>query len=683
MLNFEKAIVYDIETFPNCFTFCMEFLHSNQNVVWEISQFRDDKKQLLDFFRWCSINQIPMIGFNNIGFDYPVIHLLWTNPSVGYPQLYEKANSIIQNQNVDKFSSIVYADNRFCPQIDLFKMHHFDNKAKSTSLKGLQINMRSDFVQDMPIEHGTVLTKEQIDNLLVPYNRHDVTETKNFTIFSKADIDFRAELENQFGIEVYNWNDTKIGEKIIEQKLGENVCYDFSTGRKRKRQTPRSKIVLKDIIFSYIHLENPKFKEVYDFMNNQILSASDIETAGQESGIKTKGVFKDLKITVDDVEYSYGVGGIHGSVESKIIYATNEWLIRDIDVSSLYPSIAIANKLYPEHLGNAFVDVYSQIPTERRHIQKLHGKKCPKANALKLACNGAYGKSNSKFSVLYDPKFTMSITINGQLLLSMLLEKLIEVPTVKIIQANTDGITYYVHKSFEIFCAKICEEWQRLTGLILEDTNYSKMFIRDVNNYIAIKTNGEMKLKGAYWTPSDKSSEDYLKSIAESQPPAWHKNFSNLVSTRAAVKNMTENVNIETYIKNCKNPFDFMLSTKATGGSKLFWGNEQVQKNTRFYISTNGKYLKKIMPAAGPVGWFKRKNGISEAEYYQIMKETKGEWDERVCTGNKSCYEEREVSISASKLVTVCNRIEDFNWDTVDYPYYIEEAKKLLIKNLF
>lgn len=679
-LNFEQAIVYDIETFPNCFTFCMEFLHTQQNVVWEISQHRDDKQQLLDFFKWCAQYQVPMIGFNNIGFDYPVVHLLWKNPSVGYDALYAKANGIIEGQKTSRFGEIVWASDRFAPQIDLFKMHHFDNKAKSTSLKQLQITMRSDFVQDMPIEHGTVLTKEQIDNYLVPYNRHDVTETKKFAIHCKPAIDFRAEMEEQFGVEVYNWNDTKIGEKIIEQKLGDDVCYDMSSGRKKPRQTPRSSIALKDIIFPYIRLENPEFKRIYDFMYSQILSSADIETVGAETQtIKTKGVFENLTATVGGVVYHYGVGGIHGSVEHKRIKATDEWLIRDIDVSSLYPSIAIANRLYPEHLGNAFVDVYSQIPTERRQIQKQLGKKHPKANALKLACNGVYGKSNSVFSVFYDPKFTMSITINGQLLLTMLLEKLINVPTVSVIQANTDGITYYVNRAYEPNCVKLCEDWQKLTGLILEGADYSCMYIRDVNNYIAIGTDGKRKLKGAYWTPSDKDLTEYLKSIAESQPPAWHKNFSNIVSTRAAVANMVDGIEIETYIRTANNPFDFMLSVKATGGSKLFWGNQPTQKNTRFFISKTGKYLVKQMPPAGKLGAFKRASGVSEAEYQRVMAETGGEWDERVCSKNKSRYEVREQSVAAGFLTTVCNLVEDFDWNNVNYDYYIEEARKLLI----
>ena len=91
MLNLTNAIVYDIETFPNCFTFAMEMLNSDVTSVWEISEFRDDRKQLLAFFNELARSQTPMIGFNNVGFDYPVIHFLWNNPSATYQQLYAKA----------------------------------------------------------------------------------------------------------------------------------------------------------------------------------------------------------------------------------------------------------------------------------------------------------------------------------------------------------------------------------------------------------------------------------------------------------------------------------------------------------------------------------------------------------------------------------------------------------------
>jgi hypothetical protein len=61
----------------------------------------------------------------------------------------------------------------------------------------------------------------------------------------------------------------------------------------------------------------------------------------------------------------------------------------DWDVESYYPSLAIANGLYPEHLGEAFVKVYADMKNDRTSFKKG----TPENAMLKLALNGAYGKS--------------------------------------------------------------------------------------------------------------------------------------------------------------------------------------------------------------------------------------------------------------------------------------------------
>ena len=676
MINLENTSVYDIETFPNVFTLRMKNLFNDQEGTWEISHFRDDRRFLMEWFNYLNQTQTPMLGFNNLNFDYPVVHAIFQNPSMTVEQIYEKAMSIINSS--DGFGHQIWADNRFTPQIDVFKINHFDNFAKSTSLKGLQINMRSSSVVDMPVEVGTMLTEEQINKDLIPYNGSDVDKTKDFAHFNMPAIEFRRSLIPQFGIDVMNWPDTKIGSRMMEDKIGSELCFDFSTGRKQKRQTPRTRIALKDIIFPYIEFHHPEFNRVLQYLNGQTLQADEVAVLGLDEPptIRTKGVFTDLTATVGDIEFHFGTGGIHGSVSSKKIESTDEWLIRDIDVASLYPSIAIVNKLAPEHLGQTFVEVYKQLPLERKKWQKEKGKKCVEANTLKLASNGVYGNSNNKYSVFYDPKFTLTITVNGQLLLCMLAEKLSYVPTLKIIQINTDGITYYIHHSYEHLAAEVCKEWEQITALVLEDADYSRMWIRDVNNYIAEDSEGSLKLKGAYWTPD---ALDYHNSISNAQPPAWHKDLGNLVSIRAAVAYMVHGVDPETFIKLTTNPYDFMCRAKVKRSDSLLLNGEAIQKTSRYYVAKNGKQLIKHSPPAGTLGAFKRANGITKPEYNKVMAETGGQWDARVCTKNKSKYENRETNVQAGQMVAICNDVEDFDFSNVNYDWYINEAKKLII----
>ena len=92
----------------------------------------------------------------------------------------------------------------------------------------------------------------------------------------------------------------------------------------------------------------------------------------------------------------------------------------------------------------------------------------------------------------------MSITINGQLSLCMLAERLKKIPDLQLIQVNTDGVTAKFPEQYETLADEICQKWQEDVKLELEKASYSMMCIRDVNNYIAVYDNGKLKRKGAY-----------------------------------------------------------------------------------------------------------------------------------------------------------------------------------------
>lgn len=673
-ITLDNALVYDEECLPNIFTVCMSPLFGDGYDVYEISEYRDDRQPLMQRLNWIADMQAPMIGFNNESYDYPLLHLLFTNPNATYQQLREKSDAIINSGYGDnRWAHTIWPRDRFAPQIDLLKLHHFDNRAKTTSLKALEFAMRSERIVEssLPFDQPVALADVEAD--LIPYNKWDVQDTKQFAHYSLDAINFRLGLIDQFGVECLSWNDTKIGEKMLEQRLGEDVCYDRSSGRKQRRQTVRTRVALRDIIFPYVRFENPEFKRVHDFMLDQVLTPDDLDTENPGT-IKTKGVFTDLSANVGGLTFHFGTGGVHASVESQRFHATDEWLIRDIDVASLYPSLAIVNRLAPEHLGEAFVGEYAKIPAER----KLHAKGTYMNAALKLAANGAWGKSNSMYSCFYDPAYAMQVPINGQLLICMLVEWLLTVPTINLIQANTDGATYRIHRDHLEAAKAIEQQWQDYTCLVLEDADYSDMWIRDVNNYVARDTDGKLKQKGAYWHPDP---FDYAGSIGNSSPPAWHKDHSNIISTRAAVIAMVHGVDPAVVIRGHSDPYDFMLRAKVNRSDQLFIGDREVQKVTRYYVSTDGEPMVKVSPpvAGGIEGRYKRANGVTKAEYERVMEANGWEWDETVCTKNRSKYTKRRTTIQSGWRVTECNDMATFRWDNLNYDYYIAEARKLVI----
>lgn len=470
-----KSVVYDLESYPNVFlcTAC-SLDNPDEMYVWEISDRRDDGLGLHHWLYQLGMYDVPMIGYNNIGYDYHLIHAFVTQPSITADRLYAVTESIIGSDWGQ--GPVIWPSDRLIPQIDLYKIHHFDNKAKRQSLKGLEVNMRSKSVEDLPFPPGTYLTSEQIDKL-IEYNKHDVLETHKFAQITMPNIKLRQDmLDNKMlSGDVLNFNDTKLGKELLIQRLGRNLTHDANG----PRQTIRTHIPLRDVVFPYIQFQLPEFKRVHQWMLEQTLMPQDFDGVERAS---TKGVFTDVNATIDGFTFHFGTGGIHGSIERSTVRSDDTHVIVDCDIASLYPSIAIVNQLAPEHLGNSFVAEYARLREERFK----YPKGSPENAALKLALNGSYGASNDIYSPLYDPLFTMKVTINGQLMLCMLAELLImNVPDFKMISINTDGITAILPRTSRSIYNDLCKQWEKFTCLDLEFAEYSRIFIRDVNSYIA------------------------------------------------------------------------------------------------------------------------------------------------------------------------------------------------------
>lgn len=670
MINMENAAVFDSECFPNAFIMCIEMLNSDVRGTFEISEFRNDTRQLMQWLQWMKSVNAPMISFNGISYDYPMLHTIISNTNTTYTDLYEKNNRIISGN--DRFGHIVWDRDRYVTQIDLYRINHFDNIAKTTSLKALEINMRSKTVRESKIPFGTVLTREDIEGEVIPYCQTDVSETKKFAGFCKPAIDFRLGQIDRFGIEVLNYNDGKIGAKTLEQRLGDDVCYDRSSGRKQPRQTIRREIHLGEIIVPYIRFENPEFHRIHQWMLQQTLRPEDLDDP--EATIKTKGAFTGVHAEVGGLTFHFGTGGVHASVERQRFYADADYMIRDIDVAALYPSFAIVNQLAPEHLGQAFVAEYKKIPEERA----LYPKGTYENAGLKLASNVPWGQSNNKYSIFFDSKYAMTVPINCQLLLCMLAEQLVKVPTLQLIQANTDGITYKVRRDMLDQCKAIEEWWQAYTCLVLEDAEYQSMFIRDVNNYIAVDTKGKRKLKGAYWSPDPLN---YAESISTASPPCWYKDFNPTIVPRAAVAAMVDGIDPMTFLRCHTDPFDFMCRVRTTRGAKLMWGDEQIQGTTRYYVSNTGRPMSKVNPppVGYEIGMWKKAPKVTDLEYKRVMAETGGEWSELVCTKNRSKYDNATTSIEAGWLTQECNDMSNFSFDNLNLQWYAQEVNKLII----
>ena len=251
------------------------------------------------------------------------------------------------------------------------------------------------------------------------------------------------------------------------------------------------------------------------------------------------------------------------------------------DVTSFYPMLAIKNGWSPAHLGSKeFCTLYEWFFNERRKIPKSN----PMNYVYKIILNSTYGLSNDKNSFLYDPEFTMRITINGQLTLMMLYEMIMEaIPEAIPLLQNTDGVETIIPVSAKAKYMEICEEWEKITNLNLEHDEYSKIILGDVNNYIAIDNNGKAKCKGRF----------------EFENLALHKNKSKLVIPKAIYQYFVNDILPEDYLETNRNILDYCIGSKTNGGWQVVADSledgmlkqENLQKINRYYISDKGVKL--------------------------------------------------------------------------------------------
>lgn len=611
------AYVHDIENYPNVFLFGAIHALTETPYIFEISHRRDDRQAFYLFTEYLREHRAEEVGYNNLGYDYPVQHSILNNIMyITNADIYKKGDSIINASDENRFAHMVWEKDWIVPQLDLYKIHHFDNQAKRTSLKTLEFNMRMENIEDLPFTPGTYLTDSQIDTLR-QYLIHDLKATLMFYKHSKKLIDFRRELSAKYGRNFMNHNDTKIGKDYFIMELEKSGIQCFEPGSRKPRQTHRLSIALNSVIFPYVRFEQPEFNRVLNWLRQQVIT-------------ETKGVFTDLSADINGFSFDFGTGGIHGSIESQTIRSTENYVIIDLDVASFYPNLAISNELYPAHLGKQFCTIYKNV----YDMRSSYPKGTPENAMLKLALNGVYGDSNNVYSPFYDPAYTMAITINGQLLLCMLAEELLKIPGLSMIQANTDGLTVYVPRVFTGQVEQVRHAWEKLTRLQLEEAIYDVMFIRDVNNYIAIYEGGKkVKRKGAY---------------CHSVDLGWHQNHSMQVVAKAAEAALVHNKDIRDFITSHEDIHDFMLVTKVPRNSKLLWGDKQVQNITRYYVSTDGAPLTKVMPP--------------------LAKSLKLNPD----------APERRMSVCKGWLTTECNDMKRFNRATLNYDFYIKEAEKLV-----
>lgn len=278
------------------------------------------------------------------------------------------------------------------------------------------------------------------------------------------------------------------------------------------------------------------------------------------------------------VPHTIAYGGLHGAIEK--YHAKGN--LYNFDVSSYYPSMIIQFDFMSRNVPKDKKPLYKKIRDDR-FVYKKEGNSL--ANAYKLILNTLFGAMGHIYNKLYDLKMNRQVCITGQLLLIDLLEKL--KPYIKLVQSNTDGVLFQTEDIKT--CREIVHLWEEKTGLTMEEEQVEEIYQKDVNNYIMLDTNGDIKTKGGY-----------VKNYSIKKGKEKHGDFvsnSMTIIDEAIVKNLLYKIPVEDTIFNCNDPMRFQITTKKGPTYKrVIWevdGKELDTNNVnRVFASKDDRYGK-------------------------------------------------------------------------------------------
>lgn len=162
---------------------------------------------------------------------------------------------------------------------------------------------------------------------------------------------------------------------------------------------------------------------------------------------------------------------------------------------------------------------------------------------------------------MYDPKRMREVCINGQLMLLQLIEDLSEYCTqFNLIQSNTDGLVYKFPKDKLDDVKRIVSEWEQRSRMTMEYDYTDAIFQRDVNNYVAVFSNGKIERKGG--------------AVKESKPY----DYDLPIVKDAVVNYFVHGTPVEETINNETQLMPFMKTYKLSGAyNRVLHGDEEQQ----------------------------------------------------------------------------------------------------------
>lgn len=637
--------------------------------------YEDDDTDLFSLLYWLQ-QKADYFGYNNKKYDRLMLSALlmyynqFDKPSKLITFLYETSQRVIRSSNndtlwTDNFTSLILRNNVAFRDLDLFqifRLDHYHKSLKQTSINIKWYNLkeytmppigdldRHYYHERLPEAKGMTdrelnihyrnvferfIPKEYL-NEMADYNDNDVYIVAELIRMNQEEVLLRYRISEEYKVDVYSASRSTIADKVIVK------LYSKFTGLHPKAfidtKTIRRKILVSEILSDKIAFSTTELNDILSDIRSLTLKGE-------------KGEF-DREFTFMGTSYTIATGGLHSNEIPAVYVENSDSIIVDRDVASYYPNMIRSLKVCQKHLiPKAWFRIADTIVDERlehKHLAKdksldvmERDKHATAAACLKIVANaGIFGKMGSEKSFLCDKKAMYQVTINGQLFLLMLIEKL-ELAGIHVISANTDGIVTIVPRELEQTADDICHWWEKHLGLELEFTYYTKYVTEGVNSYLTVKRGGSSKFKGRM------NPKMFLEDLS--------KGYNSPIVAKCVTEYFINGTPVMETLRNAKSILDFCRTQNVNHKYRLEFTHvvdgkirtDVVQRNTRFYISSTGGTLMKVES----MGW-------NERNEEQVKKS----------------------SLCAGQRVSICNIVDDTDISelNVNYLYYYNEAMAII-----
>lgn len=523
-----SVLIFDVEVYSNYWLVAFKQPQTNKVIYFEFGEGENIANN--ETLIWV-LQSFVLVGFNSNKYDMLMIMLALRGLPCGQIKaasdqiiLYDvTAHQIIKDYDLNM---------PFLNHVDLIEVAPIQ-----ASLKTYAARLHCERMQDLPFDPNKPLTDEQA-HVTKLYCINDLDNTALLLKELEPQLDLRHQLSVEYGTDLRSMSDAQLAEAVILKELRK------LSPKGLKKPDIDSEYTCQYKAPEWLSYRVPALQAMLETVKGAVFH---MDKAGSP---KMPDALKSLSIRLGGCVYRLGMGGLHSSEKSISHVADTETLLIDRDVASYYPAIILNQGLFPKHLGGNFLLVYRTI-VERRLAAKKAKRKL-EADSLKITINGSFGKLGSPYSMLYSPDLMLQVTITGQLCLLMLIE-MIEDVGIPVVSANTDGIVIKCPQGRYSDLENTVKSWETITRFETEETRYRSIWSRDVNNYIAIKEDGECKAKGVY---SEKGSA--LNSRLSKNP-------EHLICSDAVMAFLSKQIPIEDTI-NASNDFTRFLSVKKVAG---------------------------------------------------------------------------------------------------------------------